>query len=314
MVASSYTAVQPFTIGSNSAISTTSVASLTYAVPVSRATLERGDVIPFAFSNSAAFTISSAWTAQAQIVTPSHTYNPGDTVPANTAIPAGSSFAAGNVIPVQGATKTLAIKATTIPAGTPLDVFSGSLLVSQAITIPAGGQVPAGSSVVGVAAQYSTRPLNPDGTQGQIMAVAPMLPAGDLSWSLQLTAGADLAAADAARVNSLAALAGSGNLVLDDAHFGGANLQTPSFSVLRTGTGSLGPRGGRRHPGGLRLRHLYRRDPERRRGARVHLQPVPRRQWRKRLDVGDQRCQRPLRHRAQRDRLPSLLPPPTAAT
>src|SRR6202012_5278709 len=106
------------------------------------------------------------------------------------------------LIPVQGETKTLNITALTVPAGTPLDVFSSNLLVSVALVIPAGGVVPAGFNVAGASAGYSARPLNPDGTQGRIYAVAPMLASGDLSWSLQLTAGANLAAADAGRVNS----------------------------------------------------------------------------------------------------------------
>jgi filamentous hemagglutinin family protein len=240
-VATAFTAVQPFTLGANSSLSVSSgTASLGYAVPVSRATLERGVAIPFAFANSAAFTITASWTPTADIVTSSKTYPAGVPIPANTSIPAGSQFAAGSTIPVQGTTKTLNIGALTIPAGTPLDAFSSNLVLSAAIVVPAGGVVPAGSNAVGASAQYSTRPLNAQGNQGQIFAVAPMLPAGDLSWSLQLTAGANLAAADASRVNSPGALAGSGNLVLDDAHFGGATLQTPSFSVLRTGTGSLG--------------------------------------------------------------------------
>ena len=85
--------------------------------------------------------------------------------------------------------------------------------------------------------------------QGQIWGIAPLLPAGDLSWSLALVSGADLAAADNLAVLPQAAgraASPGGNLVLSDPHYaeqdsgGTASVgNNVDFSVLRTGTGSL---------------------------------------------------------------------------
>ncbi len=51
-----------------------------------------------------------------------------------------------------------------------------------------------------------TRPTGPSGTQGSLFAIAPMLPQGDLSWSMRLVSGADLSAADDRTVKPLSEL------------------------------------------------------------------------------------------------------------
>ena len=89
--------------------------------------------------------------------------------------------------------------------------------------------------------------------QGQLWGVAPLLPAGDLSWSLRLVSGANPAGADSTAVQARSTLAAGaapgtdpGSLVLSDSHFadtarnGALAVGTlADFSVVRTGTGSL---------------------------------------------------------------------------
>ncbi|VVE75265.1 filamentous hemagglutinin-like protein [Pandoraea anapnoica] len=69
-------------------------------------------------------------------------------------------------------------------------------------------------------------------------ARASLLAAGSRSASLRLVAGADLSAADQRGLQSVAALAGSGNLTLSDSAYDASQTGT-FFSVLRTGTGGL---------------------------------------------------------------------------
>lgn len=78
----------------------------------------------------------------------------------------------------------------------------------------------------------------PDGREGKLWAVSPMLAPGSHSWSMRLVAGADLAASDTRAVRSLATLGESGDLVLEDPHRGGDWL-SEAPSVVRTGTGNL---------------------------------------------------------------------------
>ncbi|WP_407352060.1 filamentous haemagglutinin family protein [Luteimonas sp. R10] len=73
---------------------------------------------------------------------------------------------------------------------------------------------------------------------GRMWAVAPMLEPGALSWSMRLVAGADLMASDTRTVAPVGALAGGGNLVLDNLHRTVLD-EADAISVVRTGTGYL---------------------------------------------------------------------------
>ncbi|MBO4224090.1 filamentous haemagglutinin family protein [Bradyrhizobium neotropicale] len=70
--------------------------------------------------------------------------------------------------------------------------------------------------------------------QGQMWAIAPMLPGGSLSWSMRYVAGADLAASDSRSTGRF-----GGDIVLNDLHFTGPSGDLPAISVVRTGTGYL---------------------------------------------------------------------------
>jgi filamentous hemagglutinin family protein len=83
-------------------------------------------------------------------------------------------------------------------------------------------------------------------TLDHLWAVAPMLAAGDLSWSMRLVAGADLAGADSRDIlgpdiAGSAAAGGGGNLVLSDKSIlpNNGNNYSARIDVVRTGTGYL---------------------------------------------------------------------------
>ncbi len=118
---------------------------------------------------------------------------------------------------------------------------SGNLVLGQALD-PDSGETDFGSLSDGFNAF--------DGSDNSSLIQASLLPAGSLSWSYRLVAGADFTAADTTRVLSQATLAaarngqGAGSILLGQ---GSANLATfgsndPSdyFQTIRTGTGSIG--------------------------------------------------------------------------
>jgi hypothetical protein len=119
------------------------------------------------------------------------------------------------------------------PKGDPL-IFSGDVTIDAQVTLASGSIIPAGANLVGPGGS-----ANIPGSGHSVYALAPMLPVGDLSWSMQFVAGADLAAVDTRSLQPGVLLGGSGNLVLSDPHFSGPNYDQVAFSVLRTGTGNL---------------------------------------------------------------------------
>ena len=178
------------------------------------------------------------------------------------------TYSPGQIVPV-GATLT------SVPAGTNLSVFNNpsgnsSISLQSDQTVPAGGLIPMGTNIsfdstlqnqpvvsgpngsyialrnsAGVSGSAASSPSN----QGATWAIAAMLPAGDLSWSIRLVAGADTSAADTRTlipVNQLQSIATTsnpnpGSLTLSDLHYMNPQdfSQIENFSVLRTGTGNL---------------------------------------------------------------------------
>jgi hypothetical protein len=200
--------------------------------------LQNGVAIPFTFTLANDFTeVGTVATAPIYNADGTLAYSVGATI--TRVLPAGTVFGAGTTV----ATPANAIGTATIPAGTPLfNYISGSsITLSDVANLVPGDIIPKYSTiVVSSAPNITLRPTGSDGTQGKIWAAAQLLPAGSQSWSLRLAAGADLGAADTRVLLPAAALNGSGNLVLDDLHYGGgSSLNAPSFSVLRTGTGDL---------------------------------------------------------------------------
>jgi hypothetical protein len=251
--------------------------TLNFAAPLMAGVLKANAVIPTAVTLASAYVVPSAWVATANIQTSDgRTFVKGQTIAAGTSLPTGTTLAAGTVLPGQ-----VNIQALTWPAGVPLTAFFTTPTLAGDTAIPTGSVIPAGTFVTGFVTVdgsgnpttilgLPSRQIGSNGTQGQNWAVAPMLPAGSLSWSIRLVAGADLTSADTRGLQSKNALTdagNSGNLILGDTHyniqlydFGGVNcnpgidacgapsdypfnyadyLAMPDFSVVRTGTGSL---------------------------------------------------------------------------
>ncbi|WP_447990693.1 filamentous haemagglutinin family protein [Achromobacter spanius] len=120
--------------------------------------------------------------------------------------------------------------AVTWPAGIPLPANAN---LAAAVTLPRGALIPSGTNVVlepGV--EYVDLRPRVDGAQGQVWAVAPMLPEGSQSWSMRLAGGADLGAADT-RITQYATKVGlqRGDLVLADSHYGMYGFDGPGNFV-----------------------------------------------------------------------------------
>ena len=126
-------------------------------------------------------------------------------------------------------TKTF-IGPVTWPAGIPLpnnanpeggNVFNEVKLAGEVI-LPRGALIPSGTNVkLREGVEYIDLRPRVDGAQGQVWAVAPMLPEGSQSWSMRLAGGADLGAADTRTTRFGDKDANKpGNLVLADNHYG----------------------------------------------------------------------------------------------
>lgn len=244
--------------------------SLTFDAPIGQATILAGEIIPAEVVSATSVTIGSTWTATAAISLPDgSTIAAGTVIARGTVLPAGTRFATNTRLPVQ-----IAIAPMTWPKGASIEIFgtgvTQGVLLAQTTSLRAGDIIPAASTLQ-LAGGATEIDLRPDGG-GSIWAAAAMLPKGSESWSMRLVAGADLDAADTRSLlpaSVLAARGKSGNLTLSDRHFGrsvegtppiwdpdgpygylcsyypsyceaGAEERiVPSFSVLRTGIGSL---------------------------------------------------------------------------
>lgn len=210
-----------------------------FSVPV-------GLVIPFEFVASDYFEYTDAdynyvpWRATAPIwdADGNLLYAAGDMV--TDFLQPDFRFGAGTVLPVPLPDAAfpymqLPVGSMTIPKGTPIDFVlpnTNKMVLAANVTVAAGTVIPRGTTVRGI---LSTRPTLPDGTQGKMWAVAPMLEQGTQSWSMRLAGGADLAAADTRSLNA----ARTGDLILSDPHFTGPAKTAEAPSVIRTGTGDL---------------------------------------------------------------------------
>ncbi len=226
-IGSDYTVTDPITL--SSATFRPGDYTLNFDLPVRAPYLLDRVAIPFAFETSDQV-FATGWVARADIRSADGTllYSAGQTV--NVQLPAGTRFSPGTVLPY-----ALTVADLTIPAGSLMNFFV-VISLNGSITLPTGAVLPAGSFA---SASGETRTAGPDGRQGAIYALAPMLAPGAQSWSMRLVAGADLAAADTRVLRPASDRAGRGNLVLDDEHYAGPDGLQPAISVIRTGTGYL---------------------------------------------------------------------------
>ncbi|WP_152535493.1 filamentous haemagglutinin family protein [Bradyrhizobium sp. Ai1a-2] len=218
-------------------------------------TLRRGVPVPFEFVANGAIPVpawaATGWVATANIYRPTGElqFRAGETV--NVQLDAGTRFAAGTVLPSVNAgapNGTVAIRATLVPKGTTLSVFSANITLNAPVVLRPGDVLPAGT-ILASGTTVQLRPAGSDGTQGKIWAIAPMLAAGSQSWSMRFTSGADTTAADSRRLN----VDGTGDMVLNDLHYSSPSSNVLGLSVLRTGTGDLDLNAG----GDFRMNSLF---------------------------------------------------------
>lgn len=238
---------QPITLDFGTRFPTNSGVTLNFDITINRTTVDANNVLPVdVVSDSRVRLPASNWTATGAIRDGNGNvlYSAGDVIPGGTVFEVGTTFGKGTVLPVS----FKAAAGTVWPAGTSLRAFgsAGSVGLFDPVTLTGGEFLPANSILRGFSGSIPVRPVNADGRQGQIWAVAPMLPAGTLSWSLSLVSGADTSSASRLAVQPSGALGGGGDLVLSDTHYSLASRRSPTsaFSVVRTGTGSLDLRSG----------------------------------------------------------------------
>ncbi|VXA93964.1 filamentous haemagglutinin family protein [Brevundimonas sp. G8] len=272
VLTSPYTLVGHPTLATASTIpgGANSTAVLSFAVTVRQGTALRRDsgVIPFGFeSNSSMSSPTGGWVATAPIwatkaaflAGAAPTWQAGQRVTSSLA--SGVWFGAGTTLPRQsaGTAGNLSIRATVVPAGTPFNLFNtANVFLNENAVAPAGALIPIGVNLQPLGGiKENTRPIQADGTQGRIWAVAPMLERGSQSWSMRFVAGADLGSADGRALRAASELADArqtGDLTLSDRHFSNPEVAETSsltsawvaalkrmqnFSVIRTGIGSL---------------------------------------------------------------------------
>ncbi|WMD18154.1 filamentous hemagglutinin family protein [Achromobacter seleniivolatilans] len=201
--------------------------ALNYDVALQGGTLSENVVLPVTAPLARELVLPAGTVLSAPILNPdgSVAHAAGTVLRQALTLPAGMQLGAGTRL----LTKTF-IGAVTWPAGIPLpnnanpengNVFNEVKLASE-VTLPRGALIPAGTKVqLRAGVEYiDLRPVV-DGAQGQVWAVAPMLPEGSQSWSMRLAGGADLNAADT-RATQFTTKDGvkRGDVVLADNHYG----------------------------------------------------------------------------------------------
>jgi filamentous hemagglutinin family protein len=277
---------QPITVTAGSTLPANAVVN--FAVPIATGgRLEIGAVAPVPLTVDGDQHTQTAFTATSAILTSGGKtlFAQGQLVPAHSLIPDGSVIEAGGSLPFAVRVDQVMWPANTPLAVTSNVGYGNGIAVKLGIDttlttgnnagaiLPANAVIPAGS-VLEFAHNTPglTRPLNSQGqplrladgtlapetvntrlpaggSQGQLYDLAQQLPATDLSWGIDLVAGADTAAAGTNVVQAASVLGDTGNLVLADAHYGVDLNNThphnvtetvvPAFSVVRTGTGAL---------------------------------------------------------------------------
>jgi filamentous hemagglutinin family protein len=224
---------------------TDSNVALNYPITIAATVIKPNVVIPMSVTLTGQYTIpAGGMVARANVYDDSGDllYTSGQIIPAGTPLYSGYVLAAGSVMPFAVHIAPDAV----VPAGTNLSIFQHDVVrLDTATVVPAGGLLPAGTSVQLQSGSQLALRSTTNGVQGSILATAPLLGAGTLSWSLRLVSGANLGSADSRAVQAssvLANAANGGNLVLSDPHYvepGARSTAEPGLSVIRTGTGDL---------------------------------------------------------------------------
>ncbi|MCA1325588.1 filamentous haemagglutinin family protein [Herbaspirillum sp. alder98] len=202
-------------------------ATLNYAVSVQAMTLPAGTVLPAAATLGADYTLPAGTVVAANVLNAdgSVALAAGTVLSANVNLSAGMVLGAGSTLRAEAN-----VAAMTWPRGVLLPV---DMTTDASVTLARGALIPSMAKVQ----LLNDAPINlrPEvaGVQGSNWAVAAMLPKGTTSWSMQLTAGADLGSADR-RATTPAA---TGSIILADTHTMSRVVTVPG------GTGQIWPEG-----------------------------------------------------------------------
>jgi filamentous hemagglutinin family protein len=202
-------------------------ATLNYNVSVQAMTLPAGTVLP------AAATLGADYTLPAGSVVAATVFNADGSVAlaAGTVLSTNVTLSTGMIL---GAGSTLradaSVAAMTWPKGVLLPV---DMTTDASVTLARGALIPSMAKLqLPNDAPINLRP-EVAGVQGSNWAVAPMLPKGSSSWSMQLTAGADLGSAD----RRATVPGATGSIILADTHSMSRVVTVPG------GTGQIWPEG-----------------------------------------------------------------------
>ncbi|KPU99884.1 hypothetical protein APR52_02575 [Variovorax paradoxus] len=186
--------------------------TLNFDLPASAVTLPSGTLLPAVMVLDQPLTVPAGLVLGADVrdAAGKLLHAAGSVLGEPVTLPAGTRLAAGFRLPA-----AVRMAAGIWPAGVPLPV---GMALSRPLALAKGAVVPSETQVKlpGGVEMINLRPADADGNQGRTWALAPMLPAGSLSWDLRLVAGADLGAAD----TRLAQPHATGRLQLADTHFG----------------------------------------------------------------------------------------------
>ncbi|WP_241049794.1 filamentous haemagglutinin family protein [Achromobacter xylosoxidans] len=219
---------------------TTDRESLNFDLPIAANTIKPNVRLPVQVELADTLTLGAGTVLAADVMAADGTrYAKGSVLQQALTLAPGSRLGAGLAVG-----QAIAVRALTLPKGTPLSIFGAPLALSADLPLAAGAYLPAGTDLQLHDISVDLRDLDANGIQGKIWAVAPMLPAGTSSWSLRLAGGADLDAADTRALRPLSQQGGRGNLTVADLHYMqdlsyGLLGESPIFSVIRTGRGDL---------------------------------------------------------------------------
>ncbi|OWY30394.1 filamentous haemagglutinin family protein [Herbaspirillum robiniae] len=184
-------------------------ATLNYAIDVNAMTLPSGTVLP------ARVVLAGNYELAAGVVVSANVYNADNslavakgTIPATAiSLTPGMKLDAGTRL-----RNNIDVAAMTWPKGVALPT---EMVMAATAALQRGAVIPGLTKIQLINdAPVDLRP-DDNGIQGRNWAVAPMLPRGSTSWSMQFTAGADLGASDRRATTPGA----EGSVVLADAHF-----------------------------------------------------------------------------------------------
>ncbi|QNK66562.1 filamentous haemagglutinin family protein [Variovorax sp. PAMC26660] len=183
-------------------------AVLNYDVPAAAVLLPGGTVLPVDVTLGAAYTLPAGTVLRADVYNTNGTVRlkAGTVLGEAVVLDSGMKLGAGTALRGEAS-----VQALVWPKGVRLPV---ALKADSTIALPRGALIPS-MTVVELPNDEAVN-LRPvvDGIQGRNWAVAPMLGQGASSWSLQLTAGADLDSADRRAVDP----AKHASIILADSH------------------------------------------------------------------------------------------------